>query len=69
MKSTEVKEKWDIVEMLGNGHWRSLQHDYDSLEEATAEVRKLNRKSMSQTSFFVRDLINERQNIDNLKRG
>jgi hypothetical protein len=68
--SAQIKERWDIVEMLGyGGHWRSLLVEYDSMEEAIAEVRKLNKKAMSQTAFFVRDIINEPQNLSELKRG
>lgn len=68
-KDGQVKERWDIIEFMGdNQTYRSLLHEYDSLEEATAEVRRLNKKS-TQTSFFVRDLINESQIIDCLKRG
>lgn len=69
MKSVQESNRWDIVEMLGNGTWRSLRVEYSSLEEATAEVRKLNKKAMSQTAFFVRDVINEPQNLDRLQRG
>lgn len=69
MKNLQESNRWDIIEMLGNGTWRSLLVEYSSLEEVTAEVRKLNKKALSQTSFFIRDLINESQNIDRLQRG
>ena len=71
MKNKEqIGKRWDIIEMTGyQGQYRSLGEMYDSLEEATAEVRKLNKKACSQTSFFIRDLITEYDNISNLKRG
>jgi hypothetical protein len=66
----QVKERWDIVEMMGFSQtYRSLGHIYDSLEEVTVEVRKLNKKALSQTSFFIRDLTSEYGTLDRLKRG
>ena len=71
MKNKEQnEEKWDIVEYMGfSGHYRSLGETFTSLEDVTNAVRKLNQKTLGQTSFFIRDLTSESGNLSDLKRG